>query len=160
MIEKSAAYLGYSEADKFPSGSQMRIITGNNSKHEGADEEALNLDPATTKYLNEENGEEVPRHVASRSNDEISICVLEEGLVFRFTFGEPNCGQKHRLVEVETVKGDVDEEPGGCSTDELLQMSPLAEVNHESLHLDVLGRRRNMRFDDRCVSIFGHGVFI
>lgn len=153
------AYLGYGKADEFPSGAQMRIITGNNGKHEGADEETLNLDPATTKYLNEEDGEEIPRHVASRRDDEISICVLEEGLIFRLAFGETNRGQKHRLVEVETVKGDVDEEPAGCGTDELLCMFPLTEVNHECLHLDIFRWWRDMCFDDRCVPIFG-GIFI
>lgn len=92
MVEETAAYLGNGEADEFPSRSQMRIITSNDGKHEGADEEALNLDPATTQYLNEVDGQEVPRHVASRGDDEISIRVLEEGVIFRFAFGETDGG--------------------------------------------------------------------
>ena len=89
----------------------MCIVAGNDAKHEGADEKALNLDPATTKDLDEINRKEVPRHVARRSDDEISVSVLEECVVFGFAFGETNRSQKHGLVEIETIKGDVDKEP-------------------------------------------------
>ena len=126
----------------------MCIVAGNDTKHERADQEALNLDPAATKDLDEVDCKEVPGHVARRSNDQVSISVLEERVIFGFAFGETDRSQQHGLVEIETVKGDIDEEPAGCSADQLLQMSPLAEVNHESFHLHVLGRWRDVRFDD------------
>ena len=89
----------------------MCIVAGNDAKHEGADEEALNLDPATTKDLDEIDRQEVPRHVARRSDDEISVSVLEERIIFGFAFGKTDRGQKHGLVEIEAVKSDVDKEP-------------------------------------------------
>ena len=142
------AHLSNREADELSSCSQMVIVAGNDGKHERADEKALDLDPATTEYLNEEYRQEVPGDVARRSDDEIPISVLEERIVFRLAFGETNRGKKDRLIEVEAVEGDVDQEPAGCGSDELLQMSPLAEVDHECLQLHVLGRWRNVCFDD------------
>lgn len=105
------AYLGNCEADELPSCPQMFIVAGNNTKHERADEEALNLDPTTTKDLDEIDREEVPRHVASRSDDEIPISVLEERVILGFAFGETDRSQKHGLVEIETVKGNINKEP-------------------------------------------------
>lgn len=89
----------------------MCIVAGNDTKHERADQEALNLDPATTKNLNEKDRQEVSRHVACRSDDQISISVLEERIIFCFAFGETNRSQKHGLIEVEAVEGHVNEEP-------------------------------------------------
>ena len=149
------AYLSNGEADELPSRSQMSIVPGNDGKHERADEEALNLDPATTEYLDEENREEVPGDVAGRSDDEIPIGVLEKGVVFGFAFGETNRGEKDRLIEIEAVEGDVDQEPAGCGPNELLQMSPFAKVDHERLQLHVFGWRRDVCFDDGCMSIWG-----
>ena len=68
----------------------MGVIAGNDGKHERADEEALNLDPATTENLNEENRQEVPGYVAGRSDDKIPISVLEKGFIFGFALGKAN----------------------------------------------------------------------
>lgn len=95
----------------------MSVVAGDDGKHERTDEEALNLDPATPQDLNEVDGQEVPGHVARRSDDEIPISVLEERVILGFALGETNGRQKHRLVEVQTVKGDIDQEPGGCGAD-------------------------------------------
>lgn len=95
----------------------MSVVAGYDGKHERTDEEALNLDPATPKYLDEEDGQEVAGHVARRSDDEIPISVLEERVILGFALGETNGRQEHRLVEVQTVKGDIDQEPGGCGAD-------------------------------------------
>ena len=143
-----AAYLGDCEADEFPSRAQMVIVAGNDTKHERADKEALNLDPATTKDLDEVDGKEVPRYVARRRDNQVTISVLEERLIFGFAFGKSNGGEKYRLVEIETVKGNIDKEPARCRTDQLFQMSPLAEVDHECLQLHVFSWWRNMCFDD------------
>ena len=140
--------MGDCEANKFPSCPQMVIVTGNNGKHERADQEALNLNPATTENLNEIDGQEVSGYIAGRGDDQITISVLEEGIVFGFTLGKSNGGEKHRLVEIEAVKGNVDKKPARCRTDQLLQMSPFAEVDHECLHLRVFGWWSNVCFDD------------
>ena len=126
----------------------MCVVAGDDGEHEGTDEETLNLDPTAAEDFNEKNRQKVPRHVTGCSDDEISVSVLEEGVEFGFAFGETDRTQQDGLVEVEAVKGHVDQEPGGSSADELLQMSPLAKVDHESLHLHVLGWWRDMRFDD------------
>lgn len=108
---ESLAYLSDCEAHKFPSCPQMCIIAGNDSKHECADKEALNLDPATTKYLDEIDCEKIPRNIARRCDDEISISVLEERIIFGFAFGETDSRQKYGLIEIETVEGNIDEKP-------------------------------------------------
>ena len=131
----------------------MRIFTSNDGKHERADEEALNLDPATTKNLDEVDGKKVPWHVSGRGDDQISISVLEQRVVFGFAFGETDRSQKYGLVEIDTVEGDVDEEPAQCSADQLFHMSPLAEVYQERLQLHVSSRWRNVCFNNRSVSL-------
>ena len=141
-------HLSNGEADEFAGCSEMCIVAGDDGKHESADQEALNLNPATTKYLNEENGQEIPRHVTRRSDDQIAISVLEELIVFGFTTGETNRSEKHGLIQVETVKGNIDKEPARCGTNELLHMSPLAKVDHERLQLHILGWRCHVCFDD------------
>ena len=151
----TVAYLSNGEADEFSSGAQMGIVAGNDGKHEGADEEALDLDPATTKYLNEENRQEVPGYVARRSDDEIPIGVLEQRIVFGFAFGEANRSEKDGLIEVEAVESDVDQEPAGCGTNQLLQMSPFAKVVDECLQLHVFGWWRHVCFDDGCSPVRG-----
>ena len=136
----------------------MFIVAGNDTKHERADKETLDLNPATTKNLNKIDCKEVPRHVAGRSDYQISIGVLEERVIFGFAFGETDRSQKHGLVEIETVKGDVDKEPAWCCANKLLQMSPLAEVDHECLQLHVSSRWRNVGFDDWCISVLGRDI--
>ena len=76
-VEEILAHLGNCEADEFASGSEMVVVARNDSKHERADQEALNLDPASAKDLDEENGQEVARDVARCSDDEISVRVLK-----------------------------------------------------------------------------------
>ena len=149
------AYLSNGEANEFSSRSQMGIVPGNDAKHERADEEALNLDPATTEYLNEENRQEVPGYVARRSDDEVTISVLEKRIIFGFAFGETNRAKKDGLIEVEAVESNVDQEPAGCGTNQLLQMSPFAKVEQECLHLHVFGWWRHVCFDDGCSPVWG-----
>ena len=151
----TVAYLSNGEADELSSRSQMGIVAGNDGKHERADEEALNLDPATTEYLNEENRQEISGDVARGSDDEIAIGVFEKGIIFGFAFGEANRRQQDGLIEVEAVESDVDEEPAGCGPNELLQMSPFAKVDHECLHLHVFGWWRHVCFDDGCAPVGG-----
>ena len=151
----TVAYLSNGEADELSSCSQMGIVAGNDGKHERADEEALNLDPATTEYLNEVNRQEVPGDVAGRSDDEIPISVLEKCFVFGLAFGETNRSKKDRLIEIQAVESDVDQEPAGCCSNQLFQMSPLAEVDHECRQLHVLGWWGHVCFDDGCMSIWG-----
>ena len=133
----------------------MRIVAGDDTKHECTDKEALDLNPTTAEDLDEEDGQEVPRHVTRRSDDQISVRILQEGIVFGFAFGEANRSEKDRLIEIDTVKGDIDEKPGGCGPEQLFQMPPLAEIDHEGLQLHGLGWFRNVCFDDGCVSIWG-----
>ena len=146
--ENRVAYLSNCEADKLPSCPQVVIIASNDGKHERANKEALNLDPAATKDLDKEDCKEVAGYVARRSDDQISISILEERVILGFAFGETNRSQEHGLIEIETVKGNIDEEPARCRTDQLLQMFPLAKVDHESLQLRVFSRRRNVCFDE------------
>ena len=66
----------------------MVVVTGNNSKHERADKEALDLNPATTKDLDEVDCKEVPRHVTRGGDDQVPISVLQKRVIFGFAFGK------------------------------------------------------------------------
>ena len=78
----------------------MIVIAGNDSKHERADQEALNLDPATTKDLDKSDCEEVPRHVARGSDNQVSISILQKRVIFGLAFGESDRSQYHGLIEI------------------------------------------------------------
>lgn len=114
------AYLGDCEAEELWPCPQVVVVAGNDSKHERADQEALNLDPATTKDLDKCNCKEVPRHVARGSDNQVSISVLQKRVIFRLAFGESDGSQYDGLIEIETIKGNVNEEPARCSTNQLL----------------------------------------
>ena len=105
------AYLSDCEADEFSSRPQMCVVAGNDTEHQRTDQEALYLDPTTTEDFNKVDGEEVSRHVASGSDDEISVSVLQKRIILGFAFGEADGGQKHGLIEIETVEGDIDKKP-------------------------------------------------
>lgn len=76
-------YLSDSETDEFPRRPQPSIIARNDPKHERADQEALDLNPASTEDLDEVNCQIIARYVTGGRDDEISICVFEKGIVFR-----------------------------------------------------------------------------
>ncbi len=148
-----SSYLSNGKADEFPSRAEMLVVTSDDGEHESADEEALNLDPATAQDLDEIDGEEVARYVAGCCDDEISVGVLEQSVVLGLPFRKPDGAEQNGLVEIETVEGYIDQEPCRCGTDQGLQVAPLTEVGEECLHLDISGRWSNVGFDDGCVSV-------
>lgn len=115
----------------------MLVVTSDDSEHESADDEALNLNPATAQDLDEVDCEEVARDVAGCGDDEISVSVLEQRVVLGLSFRKADCTKQNRLIQIETVEGYVDQEPCRCGTDQGLQVAPLAEVGEERLHLDI-----------------------
>ena len=75
--EKSYTHLGYGEANEFAGGAETSVVARDDPKHERTNEEPLDLDPTTTKNLDEEYGKEVPGHVSSSRNDQIATSVLD-----------------------------------------------------------------------------------
>lgn len=148
------AYLSDGETDEFARRPQSSIVTRYDSKHKCADQEALDLNPTSSKNLNEIDRQEISRYVASGCDNEIPIGVLEQGIVFCLSLGETNGGEQDGLIEIDTIEGDIDQEPRGGGADEGFEMSPLGEVDQEGFRTDVTGRRYDMGFDDGGVAIW------
>ena len=120
------------ETGKLPTNAKTGVVTSDNGKHERSDDETTNLNGLTTDNLDESNGEEVSWHVSRGGDDQVTESSNEEGVVLVAALCETNQTEEDGLVEVDTVKGNVDEEPGGRSSDEDLEMAPLGEVGGES----------------------------
>lgn len=111
LFERLSAYLGNCEAGKFPASPKTSVITGDDTEHQRADKEALDLDPPPTKDLNEEDCEEVAWDVTCRSDYEIAVAILEQCVIFRFSFRKANVCEEHGLIEIDTIEGNVNQEP-------------------------------------------------
>jgi len=102
--------LGNDNAGESSSGANVSG-TSKDTEHQGGDEETLDLNPPSAKQLNEGDGKEVTWDVTGDGNDQVTLSVLEEVLVWGLASGVSNISQNDRLVQVDTVKGDIDEEP-------------------------------------------------
>lgn len=80
------SYLSNREADELSSSPKMSIVTSDDTEHESAHKEALNLDPATAQNLDEIDREEISRYIACCRNDEIAVSVLEQSVVLGLSF--------------------------------------------------------------------------
>lgn len=74
---------------------------------------------------------------------------------------ETDVGQQDRLVEVDTVEGNVDKEPRRGRPDEDLEMTPLGEVIDECTELCVfvIGIGSGVGFDNGDLALLIWGVF-
>jgi len=131
--------LGEGEAGKLATGAEMGVVTSDDTEHERSDEETTDLNGLATDNLDKGNGEEVTRNVTGGGDDQVTVGVDEKSVVLVATLGETNGCKEDRLVQVDTVESNIDEEPGGSSTDEDLSVSPLGEVVDESSPLGLLG---------------------
>lgn len=107
-VQGFQTYLSNCETNEFSSSAEMFIVAGDDTEHECADQEALDLDPTAAKDLNEIDGEEIAGHVTCGRDDKISVAILEESIVFCLAGREADCGEEDRLVEIETVEGHVE----------------------------------------------------
>lgn len=65
---------------------------------------------------------------AGADNDQVANGGVAEDAVDVVTLGVADCAQDDGIIETETVKGDVEEEPGSSRSNEDLSVSPLAIV--------------------------------
>ena len=126
------------DAGKAAAGGEARTAAGEDAEHQGRDEEALDLNPLAAEQLDEGDGDEVARDVAGNGDDEVALCVLEEVLIGRFAGRVAYVGENDGLVEIDSVEGDVDEEPGEGASEEGQGVARLAEVLDEDGHLRSL----------------------
>lgn len=130
-------YLSKGEADEFPTSSNASVIASNDTEHERADKETLDLDPLASKHFDQSDGEEVAGYVASGGNDEITVAALQESVVFSRAGGKADVGQKDGLIQIGAVECNIDKEPCRGRADEGLEMSPFREVDEECLEFFV-----------------------
>lgn len=105
---RKETYLSNDEANEFRRCAKTMVVTCYDGEHQCADQETLDLNPSATEDLNGANCDEVPWHIARCGDDEITVGVFEKCVVFRFTLGEANGGEKDRLIEIETVERHID----------------------------------------------------
>ena len=110
-LQREQSYLCYSKADEFAAHPCAGIVASQNAKHECADQEALDLNPAAAEDFNEGDGEEVARDVTRRGDDEIAVSVLQKSVILGLAFGETNVSEEDGLVEIDTIEGYVNQEP-------------------------------------------------
>ena len=115
--------------------SQNKVIMvgeGGKRTEQRSEQEALNLDPFTAELLDGEDGRVVPRDEAKCGDDDVASADLDEALVGRAVLAiEADLLQDNVLVEVDTVEGDVEQEPARTGADEQLGVLPLGEVVDE-----------------------------
>lgn len=73
----------------------------------------MDLDPAASEDLNQENGKEITRDVARCGYDQVPVGVSEQLVVLGFARGETNGGEENRLIEIEAIESYIDQEPAG-----------------------------------------------
>lgn len=117
----------------------MRVITCQDTKEQSTGQEALNLNPFPSQLLDEGHGDEVSRNVPGDGDDQVSNCVLHQGVVFIAPMAETDLGQDDGLIQVGAVKGDIQEEPGQCRSQQNFEVAPLAEVHEEGIPLGSSG---------------------
>jgi hypothetical protein len=103
--------LSNGEHGEFATSTDGLVSTSNDTEHESSDEETGNLNGLTAEDLDESDGEEVTRNVTGSSNDQITVGSDEKRVVLIATFGEADLLQEHRLVQVDAVESNIDEEP-------------------------------------------------
>ena len=70
-------YLSDGEADEFSSCAKTPVVTGDDTEHERADQEALNLDPATAEDFNKVDCEKIAWDVSRRGDDQVTVTILQ-----------------------------------------------------------------------------------
>jgi hypothetical protein len=130
------------------SGANLVVGTSEDTEHEGSDKEALNLDPFTAEKLNEGNGKEVSRNVTGNGNNQVTFGVLEKVLVRVLSGSVSDIGKNDRLIQVDSVESNIDQEPGHGATEKGEGVSPVLEVLDESCHLNSLGWLNSVCLND------------
>jgi len=130
--------LSNDDEGKATTGSNLVAGTSENAKHEGGDEETLDLDPLAAEEFDKGNCEEVSGNVTGDGNDQVAFGILQEVVIWVFASGIANVGQDDRLIQVDTVKCNINQEPGKGAAKEGEGVSGFAKVLEESLELDIL----------------------
>jgi len=100
--------LGNNNKSKASTGSNPGVGTSKDTEHESGDEETLDLDPLAAQNLNESDSKEVTWNVTGDSNNQIALSIMEEILVWGFAGRISNISQDDRLIQIDSVKGNID----------------------------------------------------
>lgn len=139
--------LGDNDKTKSSAGTERRC-TSQDTEHEGGDQEATNLNGLAAKELDEGDREEVAGHVTSDGNDQVTLSVVEEVLVWGLAGSVADGGQNDGLVQVDTVESNVDQEPRESTAEESEGVAGVAEVLDKGAHLDGLWWLDGVGLDD------------
>lgn len=128
-----------SEASKERALAKMVNFTGEDAKEEGRHGETHELESLTTDDINGEKGEVVTGKETESRDDDISGSDGKKFVIYISSSSTITDVSKHdALVQVDTIKCNVDEEPAESSTEEDLQMGPGREVVDELLVMGLL----------------------
>ena len=103
--------LGDDDEGEASTGAEGVIRTSEDTEHESSDEETLDLNPLPAEQFNEGDGEEVARNVTSDGDDQVTLGVPEEVVVWVGASGETDISKNDGLVQIDAVEGNVDQEP-------------------------------------------------
>lgn len=107
------------------------VAKANDAEHDGKHGESQNLDRLAADGIDESNRDPVTRNSASAYDDEVANRSLVEDLVDVGAARVANGGENDRVVERETIKGDIKKEPRACRSEQDFAMLPLAVVVDE-----------------------------
>ena len=106
-------------------------LSTQDSKEESVHSESHQLNGLSSNDVDEGNGEEVTGQETSDSDDQVSGSSLHQLSVCGRAGGESNGAENGRLVQVDTVEGNIDQEPAHGSTEQSEGVLGLGEVGEE-----------------------------
>ena len=102
------ANLSDGETNEFSSCADALIAPRNHGKHQGRDDEPLNLYPPPSYPFNEIYGHKVPGHVSRNSNNQIANSVPLQFIILILPGQIANLIQDNRLIEIRAIECDIE----------------------------------------------------
>ncbi|KAH3662001.1 hypothetical protein OGAPHI_006182 [Ogataea philodendri] len=108
-------------------------FTRNNESGEdsGQNEETTDLNWLSSNSVHGSNSEPVTWNGTSANQNQVTSSLVVKGMVNVLGRCESDGGKNRCSVKTETVVGNIQHEPGACSTNQNLHVSPLTEVDEE-----------------------------
>jgi hypothetical protein len=158
-------------------------IPSDDSKEESFEDKSGKLDRLPSEFLDEDHGEIISREITGCgdlwvmescilmsmmdkwewvSYNQVGLSILPKISPWIFRFGQTDGGNDDRLIQVDTIKRDIEEKPSWSSSDERLEMSPFWKVFHLRPKTNQQSRRRKSNSDthklSECPFLAGHYI--
>ena len=108
---ESGLYLSDGETDEFPARAYVLFPAGYDGEHQGYGQEALDLYPPPSQPFDEVDCEEISWYVTGYGDDQVADCIPLQNVILIRTLGKANLHEDHRLIQVDSVKRHVEQEP-------------------------------------------------